>query len=1000
MLGEVTLAPEEPLPEWAESFSVCLEAMMTETLSPNLAKISNPETPIPFEDLFLPIASDAVLACSSLSQGLLAENAILACQRTLVARLSRLCAASLFDGFALSRMFQGSNMAFAGFIERGAEDRRTQYDRYIDDLRAGGLKDFFIERPVLARLVGTTVAFWITSTDQFARRLQDDIQAIGDKFNRGEPVGALVDLELGLSDAHNGAETVGRLTFECGLVIGYKPKDLHVDLAWQELLAWLADQGAPSSASVPKVVARAGYGWVEWVSPSPCGDEASAERHFRNAGALLCLFHLLRSTDFHYENVIAVADVPVPVDLETLLHPRADQFANQPDQDNAQNLAIATVFNSVLSAGYLPQWMKLSGEYIINIGGLNPHNDERSLYRFKHINTDGMRYDKAAPEVQTRSNVAVLNGKQLHATEYQDEFTEGFATMYRFLMERKESLLEPDGPLNKFNGLKTRAVLRATAIYANLFLHSLKREYLIDGAVWSANFDFLNRLAPIDEPEHLLNRIQASERKVLAEGSIPFFAISTDGLHLELNDSERLEDCFTETAIDRVRARASKLSETALAQELTFIGLAFQASKQKRSAVKGLPWARQTKASDDAHGSREASRIYNLLARHAIRGADGVTWIGTAPLSDEHFEVSEIGYSLYSGTSGVALFLAALARTTGSKAASELAYAALQPLRNDLARPQARSRLARTEGIGGGGGLGGMAYALSKIAKLLNDQALLAEAVCMTDLITEDAILADQRLDVLGGAAGALLSLLAVHRLCPNKGIMRKAVLCGRHLLELQEACHPVGKAWVTLDNAKLAGFSHGAAGIAYSLLQLDRVDGSEAWRDAAQSAIDYEATLYMPEKKNWQDLRFPEGHRPSQEHACQWCYGATGIGMARLGSLDWLDTAEIRRDVEAAIDCTEAMPNVAVDQLCCGNFGRLEFLTVAGRRLGREGLIEVSRARAAKLVEDAQDAGSFDFLLGNDKVNPGFHQGLAGIGYFLLRLDHPEILPSVLLWD
>ena len=29
----------------------------------------------------------------------------------------------------------------------------------------------------------------------------------------------------------------------------------------------------------------------------------------------------------------------------------------------------------------------------------------------------------------------------------------------------------------------------------------------------------------------------------------------------------------------------------------------------------------------------------------------------------------------------------------------------------------------------------------------------------------------------------------------------------------------------------------------------------------------------------------------------------------------------------------------------------------------------------------------------------PGFYQGLAGIGYELLRLAHPMELPSVLLW-
>jgi lantibiotic modifying enzyme len=31
---------------------------------------------------------------------------------------------------------------------------------------------------------------------------------------------------------------------------------------------------------------------------------------------------------------------------------------------------------------------------------------------------------------------------------------------------------------------------------------------------------------------------------------------------------------------------------------------------------------------------------------------------------------------------------------------------------------------------------------------------------------------------------------------------------------------------------------------------------------------------------------------------------------------------------------------------------------------------------------------------------NPGFFQGTAGIGYELLRMVRPDLLPSVLLWE
>ena len=42
---------------------------------------------------------------------------------------------------------------------------------------------------------------------------------------------------------------------------------------------------------------------------------------YRRQGVLLALLYLLGMTDIHHENLIACADQPVLVDVETLLHP-------------------------------------------------------------------------------------------------------------------------------------------------------------------------------------------------------------------------------------------------------------------------------------------------------------------------------------------------------------------------------------------------------------------------------------------------------------------------------------------------------------------------------------------------------------------------------------------------------------------------------------------------------------------------------------------------------
>ena len=67
------------------------------------------------------------------------------------------------------------------------------------------------------------------------------------------------------------------------------------------------------------------------------------------------------------------------------------------------------------------------------------------------------------------------------------------------------------------------------------------------------------------------------------------------------------------------------------------------------------------------------------------------------------------------------------------------------------------------------------------------------------------------------------------------------------------------------------------------------------------EEAIAYEDTQYSPENRNWVDIAEPgePGYR------WQWCRGAPGIGLARLGGLGVLDTEQVREDIDLAVQTT-----------------------------------------------------------------------------------------------
>ena len=77
---------------------------------------------------------------------------------------------------------------------------------------------------------------------------------------------------------------------------------------------------------------------------------------------------------------------------------------------------------------------------------------------------------------------------------------------------------------------------------------------------------------------------------------------------------------------------------------------------------------------------------------------------------------------------------------------------------------------------------------------------------------------------------------------------------------------------------------------------------------------------------------------------------------------------------------------------------GRLEFFFIAARRLGRTHLEAITRARAVETVTNANRDDRFGWVAGDDSSNSGFYTGGSGIGYSLLRMAKPNLLPCVLV--
>jgi lantibiotic modifying enzyme len=283
------------------------------------------------------------------------------------------------------------------------------------------------------------------------------------------------------------------------------------------------------------------------------------------------------------------------------------------------------------------------------------------------------------------------------------------------------------------------------------------------------------------------------------------------------------------------------------------------------------------------------------------------------------------------------------------------------------------------------------------MAKLLGDASLLADARHAADLFTDDLIAADRQLDVVGGAAGGILALLRLFRDTGDGDVLARATACGEHLLRRPRSGVPGRRSWSGLGSPpEVNGMSHGAAGFAYAMASLAEASGRDAFREAAVECIAFENATFDPQRKNWPDLRGAED--PSWR--CQWCHGAPGIGLARIGT-----RRRHRPDPGLLADISEALAGVEqswpgpVDTLCCGTLGNIEFLSEAAGALARPDLREVASRRLMTVLRTARAAGDYRWNTGSRRFNLGLFRGISGVGYTCLRRAVPAF-PDILIWE
>lgn len=1012
-------ATQRRIPRGNARSTPCVDADGRLRLPPVQASLAG-ESPIPFAEVLLPalrVARRKLLSRFAAAPSPLAfvsAQAYSSLERSLLSRLSFIASPALLSEFDRLRPAGIHLLVSLGAITDDAAKApgRVQYARFVRVLARDGLRSLCIRYPVLGRFLSVAIDQWVDSTSEFLDRLRADWRVLETRFSQG-PLALVTDVDATLSDAHHGGRSAVALAFDGGLRVIYKPKPVALERCYIDFLDWCNHRGLSLELKTHVVVDRRTHGWVELVTEEPCADEAAVARFYRRAGMQLCLLYVLGASDCHAENLIASGEHLVLVDMETLLW--AEPWSMSPGDD-------ATAPDSVLRPGLLPCWdCRFDTRHAIDVSGLGFSESQDATYRrWRCVNTDGMHVAWGEWPQGTSRNVPKLRGVAQTPLEYVNDLTAGFEEMYRLLVRHRAALLRAKGPIAAMRDQDVRFVFRPTFVYFRILEASLAPELLGSGIDCSIQLEQL-AYAFLDRGERPRAwPILGAEREALEQLDIPYFGCRANSDALTVGLARPLAGYFRHASYGHCTARIRGLSEADLDLQLELIrgsmyckvaGAHESAEPESARQDVGPRTHAPSRRVSPARLERAAKSLVDQLRRRSIRGTHGeLDWLGVSYFQKAgRFRVRQLGDDVFDGRCGVALFLAAYGRIADDAGARALALETLDPVRQRIrsAAQSPHAVYAANPAIGGAIGVGSLIYALSTIGGLLDDPSLLDDARRTADLVTPDVIGADRELDVLTGAAGTSLALLALHARTGDQAILRRALDCGAHVVENHSWSDATSTVTQGTDARQMpgVGFAHGTAGIGYSLIRLHALTADARFRRAADDALAYERRRFPLVAGGVGDHDGHAAHEGIVPSGLigSWCNGIPGIALGRLFWLTMMNRDDVEEDVDVALATTRDWPVDGIDHVCCGSFGRAEILLVAAERLGRPRLRDAARAIAATLVARAGRAASYRLFgesFGSPLFKASFFQGVSGIGYELLRLAHPEALPSVLSWE
>ena len=790
------------------------------------------------------------------------------------------------------------------------------------------------------------------TVNQQIRRISERISIDSGILNRqlfpGNPFKSICKIECGLSDPHNGGQTVAKLYLDNHEMLIYKPRCLEKDKLFIELYRLVCDKMGLSFRDI-QILARKEYSWEACFVQSSCREQEELKRYFIRMGILLFLCWILGVRDMHGENIIADGEYPIPVDLETL-----PGYFEYFDYENPDQKIVEELRHSVLSVGILPVPVWESDGKGIVLNAFNNGQTVKMPFSTPIINepeSSNIHFAYQNVVKKIPNSLPVYQGQEANPAFYADELMKGFRYAYLFFLQNKDDLLMEYATL--LSG-KSRCLIRHTQQYFMYLQTSFYPEFLECGERRKLFLHVLDKDQENDE-------LAARERDSLYQLDIPVFY--------------RKEHWKQQRKIEM-------LGEDNLERQLALIALSL-GQLEKRSFV-----TEKEKFQCDIQkiGSRkertaiQIHRISNELCRMSlITSGNDIGFYGCGIEESGNFQLNSMGVNLYGGISGIVVFLAAVLQEYPVEKYRRVFELSLKKMICYTEEVTEGIREAESGNVGTFTGESAVVFTYCLLYKISRKPEFLMWAELHARIV-EKLYRTGKSMDYLSGLAGAVTVFGQLYSYTKRQHYVEIAVQMGEKIWECCEIMDS-GAGWRAVESIMpLVGMAHGNSGLIMAFTILWKLTRYEKYEERIEKLGIYESNLY--EGQNWKDLRHQGGIRLCNN---AWCHGAAGILISRqrLKQSGFREkTGWIERDIER---CRHIfLENIEPDEVCLCHGLAGNYLVLGQYLQWRDDgeLRQEYEALGERILERLEQ----NKISLRERYNLGLMTGISGIGLALLQ--------------